>query len=155
MGIFAKIPKLIIAIIVAFTPVAQPPEIVYEMFHPAAEEYFYVRKNTKKNDTRDYVKDPVIAGKFPEFDHEKLAASVVYPKYAKQNNIQGRVVVVALIDTLGRALKVRIESSANEYLNKSALEAVMNWEYIPAKEKNGNKVVVYVSIPINFRLKEK
>lgn len=146
MGVTSKIFLVSIVLLLSCSSVAEPPEILYKIEHPSCKKYF----STKIK--RDYEKDPFIKGDMPKFDFEELKNSIVYPEYAKENNIEGRVVVRVLIDTLGRALKVFIDSTANDYLNKSALTAVFNTEFESATEINGNKATVWISIPLIYKL---
>lgn len=88
----------------------------------------------------------------PIVDLNALAQRVIYPDYAKQEGIEGRVTLRVLIDTTGKPIKYRIDDSNNEYLNKAAIDAVMGSSYIPAIQK-GKTVACWVSIPITFKLR--
>lgn len=88
----------------------------------------------------------------PIVDLNALTQRVIYPAYAKQEGIEGRVTLRVLIDTTGKPIKYRIDDSDNEYLNKAAIDAVMGSSYIPAIQK-GKTVACWVSIPITFKLR--
>lgn len=82
-----------------------------------------------------------------------LMRLVKYPFTARQNNIEGLVTIAVLIDKDGKPIKTNIISSDNGNLNESAIDAVMQYDgYIPA-EINGELVECWMTIPINFQLR--
>ena len=81
-----------------------------------------------------------------------LRENVKYPAIARENRIQGRVVVQFTINTDGSVTDLSIARSVNDVLDKEALRVISlmpNWTpgYL-----NGKPVRVRYSIPINFRL---
>jgi protein TonB len=77
----------------------------------------------------------------------------VYPELLKEAGIQGRVVVQAVIDTLGRAVptSVKILQSPNPGFDRSAGNYVLNALLRPARV-HGRAVRVLINIPIDFRI---
>lgn len=74
-----------------------------------------------------------------------------YPAKAKGRNISGKVMVRCVVTAGGRVKDVKIISADPAgYFEKSALKAVKKWTFIPAKLK-GEKVPVYVDIPLSFK----
>jgi TonB family protein len=71
-----------------------------------------------------------------------------YPPLARQANIQGQVVLQALIGKDGTIQTVHVVSG-NSMLTDSALEAVRQWRYKPYF-LNGEPVEVETSIKVNF-----
>ena len=77
----------------------------------------------------------------------------VYPETAQEAGIEGVVVVQAFIDKKGRVKEtIIIKGIPNTGLDEAAKEAIRKTRFRPAKQKN-KKVGVWISIPINFRLK--
>ena len=76
----------------------------------------------------------------------------VYPPEARKKGYQGEVLLRAEILTNGRVGDVELKkSSGHEILDRSALAAVKQWKFIPARE--GEKTVaVWVTIPVKFHL---
>lgn len=87
----------------------------------------------------------------PQFDYAKLQRSIEYPEMAKRAGIQGRVIVRVLISKEGKPTRTLIEYSDSDMLNKAAEEAIKKQIFTPAIQ-NGQPVMVWVSIPINFKL---
>ena len=78
----------------------------------------------------------------------------VYPELLKQAQIQGRVLVQAIVDTLGRAEpnSVKVLQSPNPGFDQSAKTYVLKALFRPARV-HGRAVRVLIQIPIDFRLK--
>lgn len=76
----------------------------------------------------------------------------VYPPEARKKGYQGEVLLRAEVLTNGRVGDVELKkSSGHEILDRSALAAVKQWKFIPARE--GEKTVaVWVTIPVKFQL---
>jgi len=79
----------------------------------------------------------------------------VYPELLRQAQIQGRVMVQAIIDTLGRAepSSVKVLQSPNPGFDQSAKGYVLKCLFRPARV-HGKAVRVLIQIPIDFRLKQ-
>ena len=76
----------------------------------------------------------------------------VYPEHAKQNGIQGVVVLQGVIGTSGSLLSLEVMSkSVDPELAQAARDAVSQWRYEPTL-LNGQPVEVITSITVNFRL---
>lgn len=82
-------------------------------------------------------------------------ATPVYPKEAVEKGIAGKVIIKALIDTNGDAVKVKIgKSSGVEMLDESAVEAAKKNKYKPAM-KDGKPVAVWITYAVTFTLDDK
>ncbi|MBU3599088.1 energy transducer TonB [Polynucleobacter sp. 30F-ANTBAC] len=78
-----------------------------------------------------------------------------YPPLAVKMRIEGKVGIIVEVLPNGKAGRVTIESSSGQdMLDQSALQAVKQWQFIPAK-KDGVVVPQVVRIPINFNLKNR
>jgi TonB family protein len=78
-----------------------------------------------------------------------------FPELLRQAQIQGRVLVQAIIDTLGRAepSSVKVLQSPNPGFDQSAKSYVLKALFRPARV-HGRAVRVLIQIPIDFRLKQ-
>lgn len=73
-----------------------------------------------------------------------------YPEYAKENRIQGTVVLHAIIDKQGNVANLTL-ISGHRSLAPTALDAVKQWRYRPYL-LNGEAVEVETTITVNFNL---
>lgn len=75
----------------------------------------------------------------------------VYPDAAREANVDGQVIVQALIGKNGRVSETMVAHSIPP-LDAAAVAAVEQWEFKPART-NGEPVAVWVAIPVKFRLR--
>ncbi len=80
-----------------------------------------------------------------------IMENVSYPEEAKENNIEGKVYVLAYINEEGIVEKTKIIKSVNPLLDKAATDAVKKVKFSPGKQ-DGTPVKVEVAIPIIFKL---
>ncbi len=75
-----------------------------------------------------------------------------YPRSSQRRGEQGKVMLKVLVNAEGLPERVVVEqSSGYEALDKSALQAVKNWKFIPASSNN-HPVSGSVIVPIRFNL---
>lgn len=76
-----------------------------------------------------------------------------FPELLKQAQIQGRVIVQAVIDTAGRAEpnSIKVLQSPNPGFNPSAIDAVRRSLFRPARV-HGRAVRVLIQIPYDFKI---
>jgi TonB family protein len=76
-----------------------------------------------------------------------------FPELLKQAQIQGRVIVQAVIDTAGRAEpnSIKVLQSPNPGFNPSAVDAVRRSLFRPARV-HGRAVRVLIQIPYDFKI---
>lgn len=78
-----------------------------------------------------------------------------YPAMAHRMHIEGTVMLKALVQPDGSCGDVLLaKSSGNELLDRSALNTVAQWKFIPAKSQ-GKDIAQWVSIPISFSIKRR
>jgi len=78
----------------------------------------------------------------------------IYPEVARKLGYEGLVVILATVGTDGRCQKAEVKESSNyEILDQSALNAIKEWTFIPAK-KNGKPIEGQIEIPVRFKLKK-
>ena len=75
-----------------------------------------------------------------------------YPPYAREQRVQGSVVLWMVVDTDGRVKHVRVAKSVCCGLDEQAVAAIRQWKFDPATNKDGKPVAVQLNVEINFRL---
>lgn len=74
----------------------------------------------------------------------------IYPPFAKQSNVQGKVVVTASVDAKGDVVAVTAVSGP-PFLRQAAMDAVKQWKYSPALI-DGRPASAQVTVTLEFRL---
>ena len=96
------------------------------------------------------------AYKMPEFPGDLMkfmGEHIKYPKSAMEQKIQGRVVVKFAIDKDGSVVNKEVLSSPDASLSEAAIDmlyAMPKWT--PGEDEKGNKLAVYYTLPVLFRL---
>lgn len=76
-----------------------------------------------------------------------------YPDSARRNGVQGTTRIAATITSTGTVSSPRIiASSGHNLLDSSALSAVKEWRFNPAKNGLGQPIAFQMTIPVTFRL---
>lgn len=75
-----------------------------------------------------------------------------YPVIARRRGYEGTVLLRVWVLETGKVGKIKLQkSSRHKILDKTALEAVENWIFVPGR-RNGEPVSSWVTIPIKFQL---
>lgn len=74
-----------------------------------------------------------------------------YPEYAKQNQIDGTVMVRVTLSAKGKIEDARVVESSNNMFDEPALTAVRQFRFKPAYNR-GEPVRSTVMVPVHFRL---
>lgn len=82
-----------------------------------------------------------------------LAEQTQYPEIAKENNIQGKVIVKFCVTTKGGVDQVSILKGVDSELDKEALRVVGTLPAFKPGKQGGKAVPVWFIVPINFQLK--
>ena len=94
--------------------------------------------------------------KFIPYDDPPVPLRPIRPKYpeiAQEAGIEGTVVVQVFVDDKGRGKEtVILKGIPNTGLDEAATEAIRSVRFRPAKQRE-RAVGVWISIPVNFRLK--
>ena len=94
--------------------------------------------------------------KFIPYDHPPQPLSSirpVYPEIAQEAGIEGTVVVQVFVDKKGRVKDTLVlKGIPNTGLDEAAVTAIKKTRFRPAKQRE-RAVGVWISIPVNFRLK--
>jgi len=87
---------------------------------------------------------------YPDYNHNPKPK---YPKVARKRGYEGEVKLKVFVLADGRVGKIEvIRPSGYDVLDKSALDAVRDWVFVPGKE-NGKEISSWVTVPITFQLK--
>lgn len=115
--------------VVEVAPVVEPPTLPERVDRPAPETFLVVEQ----------MPVPV----------EQVQPT--YPAVARAAGLEGRVFVKVRVDETGRVTDVRVARSDNGVFDASAVEAVRQWRFSPGVQA-GEPVVVWVTIPVRFRI---
>lgn len=138
-------------------PVPNTPIIPVSSLEPELPDPIDIWAGVENTNTI-VVKPPVeeeIEVPFRELSEEpKLELQIlpVYPEIARKAGITGKVFVEILIDTKGAVEEARV-IKGHPMLNEAALEAVRQWQFSPAKQRE-RLVKVRMTFPVDFRLKD-
>jgi protein TonB len=86
----------------------------------------------------------------PEVTHKVNPA---FPREALKEKASGLVVLDVVIDSNGAVGEITVVESPNEYLSKAAVDAMRQWKYEPARNKDGEAIAVCYLVKIGFHLK--
>jgi TonB family protein len=73
-----------------------------------------------------------------------------YPELRREFDVEGSVIVNAVVDKDGSTRNICIEHSLRDDLDQIAGRAVAQWRFKPAS-KDGEPVAAWVNVEINFR----
>lgn len=76
-----------------------------------------------------------------------------YPAGAKQDKVQGSVVLDITIGVDGTVLDAKASKTPDARLSEAAISAVKQWKFKPALTKAGKPVEVLATVTVNFKLK--
>jgi len=82
-----------------------------------------------------------------------IQRNIVYPEIAQEAGIEGTVVIQAFVDKKGKVTDtIVLKGIPNTGLDEAAMAAIKKTKFNPAKQRD-RAVGVWISIPVNFRLK--
>lgn len=84
---------------------------------------------------------------------KKFITSQDYPRIAKQEGKDGKILLLVLIDDIGQVKDARLLQGSYETLNETALRKVKQAVFSPAYDANGKPVSCKVTLPIRFELR--
>jgi protein TonB len=82
-----------------------------------------------------------------------IAEHTQYPEVAKENNIQGKVIVRFCVTSRGGVDKVSVLKGVDPELDKEAMRVVQTLPAFKPGKQGGKPVPVWYMVPINFTLK--
>jgi len=99
-------------------------------------------------------------GKPVRYDEKKMDEPVLvhkvtpkYPKEAKDEKVQGTVVLEATIGRDGLVAETRLVKDPDPRLSKAARHAVGQWRYKPVLDADGQPLEVLFTVTLRFALK--
>jgi len=80
--------------------------------------------------------------------------AINYPEVLRQAGIEGRVLVEAVLDTLGRAepSSLRVTASPHQLFDREALAVVAGSRFRPGRA-DGHAVRVRIQVPVTFSIR--
>ena len=82
-----------------------------------------------------------------------IAEHTIYPEVAKENNIQGRVIVRFCVTSKGAVNQVSVLKGVDPELDKEAIRVVSELPPFKPGKQGGKPVPVWYMVPITFTLK--
>lgn len=82
----------------------------------------------------------------------RLCPDPLYSEQARKMKVQGSVLLSVLVGADGRAKEVRVFRGLGMGLDENAIEAVRNWQFIPAKDAFRRPVASWIRVETVFRL---
>lgn len=125
-------------------------EGVYMIF----DELKFIRKKESDKVSIEMVEE---APEFPGGNAklmEFLYSNIKYPTAAKENGIQGRVIVKFVVDTDGSIVEPEVIRSLDPSCDKEAIRVINAMPKWKPGKKDGKLVRVEFKMPINFRLSQ-
>ncbi len=84
---------------------------------------------------------------------QALYEKIHYPEAAREQGIEGRVIVSFVVDETGRVRDARVVRGVHEALDQAVLQALQEVRFKPA-QKDGLPVAVRMALPVVFQLGE-
>jgi protein TonB len=84
---------------------------------------------------------------------EFIYANIVYPEIAKENNIQGRVILKFCVTYKGGVDQVQILKSVDPALDQEAIRVIKMLPAWKPGKQGGKPVNVWYNVPVTFQLK--
>jgi len=81
-----------------------------------------------------------------------LAEKIRYPDQARENNVQGRVIVRFVVNETGNISDVQVQRGIGGGCDEEAVRVVKGMPKWKPGKQNGRPVKVYFTLPITFRL---
>ena len=131
-----------------------PADLMDEILQKLTEE----QKETEESISND---EPLMTVEnMPEFPGgsmamlQYLSGNIKYPEEARDNNIQGRVIISFIIEKDGSIINAEVVKSVHELLDSEALRCVTAMPAWTPGTQQGEPVRVRYTIPINFKLND-
>jgi TonB family protein len=130
------------------------------------KEVSYSKEKGLKRDTIESIgfysgAEPAFAEAMPVFMGEPgytfvsfLYGRLKYPQEAINMDIEGRVVIQFVVNSIGKVTDVKLITSANDLLDNEAMKLVAQSPYWRPGMQNGKAVSVYFTLPVVFSLKK-
>jgi len=136
-------------------------EAQIEVVDHAVDEVFVVQEEVKE-EIQEEEPEPepfVVVEEMPMFPggnealQQYIADNTQYPEVAKENNIQGRVIVRFCVTSTGSVNQISIFKGVDPELDEEAMRVVSTLPTFKPGRQGGKPVPVWFIVPINFQLK--
>ncbi len=77
----------------------------------------------------------------------------VYPRMARERGIEGRVLLMVVVDEKGKVEDAVQVLDSVPMLDQAAIDAVHRWSFTPGRDAAGNPVRVKLQVPVRFTLR--
>lgn len=121
-------------------------------------EYLNTEKDNYKV-SRDLDGIYTVTEKMPEYSGgsyedlvKKVSQTVVYPEEAQKKGLEGITLVRFVVNKKGKTENLQIMRSSYPILDEEAKRVISKLSFIPGMH-DGKKVKVYMTIPVNFKLR--
>ena len=115
----------------------------------SATESSTVSQNSRVSTTYGAVQDQKVP--YDQAPEPTKRVNPKYPEEALKAGTEGTVWAQVSIDESGNVTEASVTKSDAKILNRSAIDAAMQWKFKPAK-KDGKPVAVSITIPFRFAL---
>jgi len=85
---------------------------------------------------------------------DSLQSRLVYPTMAKENNIEGKVYILSIIDSTGEPICTKVIKGIGNGCDAEALRLIKTASFFPASVRS-KPITCIIAIPIIFSLKNK
>lgn len=133
-------------------------EIIWESFPVPKyipnekQAVLWINPNLTENDTLPDPNEFIQVFSGPKYDLKELQRNIIFPDHYGKIGIEGRVILRVLIDTTGCILKIICESTDNDILTQSALDAVLKTKFTPAYQDK-KPILCWISVPVNITIR--
>ena len=76
-----------------------------------------------------------------------------YPEETRKEGVSGTVILDVVIDSTGAVEDVNVLEDPDTRLSAAAVDAVRQWRFEPARDKNGKPIAVCYVLTVKFHLK--
>lgn len=129
-----------------------PADLIDEILEKKAEEQKPVEEKTANDEPFMVVENmPGFPGG-PMAMMQYLQGNIRYPEEARDNNIQGRVMIQFVVEKDGSISNTEVVKSVHELLDAEALRCISAMPAWTPGTQRGEAVRVKLMVPINFRL---
>lgn len=108
--------------------------------------------NRSESEIIDSLNNEQNAFPYPLGGVKDMQSKLVYPKVARINNIEGRVIVKTWINSIGEVTRTEILDGIGYGCDEEAMRVIKSTKFIPGKT-NWDPINIIVEIPIVFILK--
>jgi len=120
--------------------------------NPPTQNLSTQQKQPEKSFENNYMEARPIIG-FPRL-YQYFDENLVYPESLLDENIEGKVVLKFVIDTLGKPVDISVEVPLNDKLDNLALTIIENMPPWYPAERNGKPIPSTHRVPLNFQIEK-